>query len=121
MDFSKLSQNQQIALGGGAVAVLSLFLPWYGIAGFSSSGFDSGFLAWGGLLLAIAGAAILIMKAMEVTDVKVGNLAAVRDFSDVRDTARYLRVIADKGETGGIYNLCSGKTYSIKNILDTGH
>jgi GDP-4-dehydro-6-deoxy-D-mannose reductase len=49
---------------------------------------------------------------------KVGNLSAVRDLSDVRDIARYLAVIARKGETGGIYNLCSGKTYSIKDILD---
>ena len=76
MDFSKLRQNQQIALGGGVLAVLSLFMPWYGIAGFNSSGFDSGFLAWGGLLLAIAGAAILVMKALDFNDVKVGKLAA---------------------------------------------
>lgn len=50
--------------------------------------------------------------------IKVGNLSAVRDFSDVRDTARYLNVIAGKGDRGGIYNLCSGNTYSIKEILD---
>ncbi|MCI0470126.1 MAG: GDP-mannose 4,6-dehydratase, partial [Candidatus Aminicenantes bacterium] len=50
--------------------------------------------------------------------IRVGNLSAVRDFSDVRDTARYLNVIAEKGDRGGIYNLCSGKTYSIRQILD---
>lgn len=50
--------------------------------------------------------------------IRVGNLSAVRDFSDVRDTARYLYVIAEKGDRGGIYNLCSGETYSIKEILD---
>ena len=49
---------------------------------------------------------------------KVGNLTAVRDLSDVRDIARYLAVIAHQGENGGIYNLCSGKTYSIKDLLD---
>jgi GDP-4-dehydro-6-deoxy-D-mannose reductase len=48
---------------------------------------------------------------------QVGNLSAVRDLSDVRDIARYLAVIANQGENGGIYNLCSGKTYSIKDIL----
>ena len=31
MDFSKLSRNQQIALGGGVLAIISLFVPWYGV------------------------------------------------------------------------------------------
>ncbi len=48
----------------------------------------------------------------------VGNLSAVRDISDVRDIARYLTVIAEKGENRGVYNLCSGKTYSIQDVLD---
>lgn len=50
--------------------------------------------------------------------IRVGNLSAVRDISDVRDVARYLSVIAGNGICGEIYNTCSGKTYSIKNILD---
>jgi hypothetical protein len=76
MDFSKLSQNEKIALGGGVLAIISLFLPWYGAFGFNFSAFDVGFLAWGGTFLAIAGAVILLLKAMEITDVKVGKLAA---------------------------------------------
>jgi hypothetical protein len=81
MDLSKLSQNHKIALGGGVLAVIALFLPWYGfsIAGFggaNAGAFDSGLFAWGGLILAIAGAVILTLKAMEINDVKVGNLAA---------------------------------------------
>jgi GDP-4-dehydro-6-deoxy-D-mannose reductase len=50
--------------------------------------------------------------------IEVGNLSAVRDFSDVRDIARYLTVIAEQGKRGGIYNLCSSKTYSIEKLLD---
>lgn len=80
MDFSKLSQNQKIALGGGALAVISLFLPWYGFsfAGFTENiiGFEAGFFAWFGMLLAIAGASILLLKALDINDIKVGNLAA---------------------------------------------
>lgn len=49
---------------------------------------------------------------------RVGNLSAVRDISDVRDIARYLTVIAEKGENWGLYNLCSGKTYSIQDVLN---
>ena len=80
MDFSKLSQNQQIALGGGVLAIISLFVPWYGVSGLgisiNISAFDSGFLAWGGLLLTIAGAVILLLKAMDISNVRVGNLEA---------------------------------------------
>ena len=46
--------------------------------------------------------------------IRVGNLSAIRDFSDVRDIARYLAVLAEHGESGETYNLCSGKTYSIR-------
>jgi hypothetical protein len=80
MDFSKLSQNQRIAVGGGVLAIISLFLPWYGFSfggiGANIGAFDSGFFAWSGILLAIAGAVILFLKAMEISDVEVGNLAA---------------------------------------------
>jgi len=50
--------------------------------------------------------------------IRVGNLAAVRDFSDVRDVARYLQVIGGKGVGGEVFNLCSGRAYSIRQILD---
>ena len=80
MDFSKLSRNQQLALGGGVLALISLFVPWYGISGLgisiNASAFDAGFFAWGGLLLTIAAATILILKALDIRDVEVGNLAA---------------------------------------------
>ena len=59
-----------------------------------------------------------IEKGKREPVIRVGNLSAIRDVSDVRDIARYLTVIARQGENGGIYNLCSGKTYSIKDILD---
>jgi GDP-4-dehydro-6-deoxy-D-mannose reductase len=59
-----------------------------------------------------------IEKGKREPVIRVGNLSAIRDISDVRDIARYLTVIAQKGESGSIYNLCSGKTYSIQDILD---
>lgn len=49
---------------------------------------------------------------------RVGNLAAVRDFSDVRDVARYLQVIGGKSAGGEVFNLCSGRAYSIRQVLD---
>lgn len=51
--------------------------------------------------------------------IRVGNLAARRDFSDVRDVVRYLTEIGRRGRSGEPYNLCSGRVVSIKEILDT--
>jgi GDP-4-dehydro-6-deoxy-D-mannose reductase len=63
-----------------------------------------------------------IEKGLLEPIMQVGNLSAVRDLSDVRDVARYLTVIAEKGESGsknkGIYNTCSGQTYSIRQLLE---
>jgi GDP-4-dehydro-6-deoxy-D-mannose reductase len=50
-------------------------------------------------------------------EIRVGNLAAVRDISDVRDVTRYLLAISERGKSGKVYNLCSGKARSIKEIL----
>jgi GDP-4-dehydro-6-deoxy-D-mannose reductase len=50
--------------------------------------------------------------------IRVGNLAAVRDFSDVRDVARYLHIIGASCAGGEVFNLCSGRAYSIRQVLD---
>lgn len=49
---------------------------------------------------------------------KVGNLDAVRDFTDVRDIVKAYYLIAIHGRPGEVYNVCSGKGYKIKEILD---
>lgn len=72
-DFNKLSQGAKLALIGGVVLVVDLFLPWYGTLGFNLNAFDAEFLAWGGVLLAIAGAAVLLLKAMGTKDVEAGQ------------------------------------------------
>jgi GDP-4-dehydro-6-deoxy-D-mannose reductase len=47
---------------------------------------------------------------------KTGNLAARRDFTDVRDVARAYRLIAQQGKAGEIYHIGSGKTVSIQKV-----
>lgn len=49
----------------------------------------------------------------------VGNLSAKRDFTDVRDIVRAYQLILEKGESGAVYNIASGKSYSIQYLLDT--
>ena len=50
---------------------------------------------------------------------KVGNLKAGRDFTDVRDIVRGYYLAVTQGEPGEVYNLCSGQAWSIQQILDT--
>jgi GDP-4-dehydro-6-deoxy-D-mannose reductase len=48
----------------------------------------------------------------------VGNLNAVRDFTDVRDSINALWLIKDKGKYGDVYNICSNKRYKVKDFID---
>lgn len=50
---------------------------------------------------------------------KVGNLSAKRDFTDVRDIVRGYVDLLKKGKVGDVYNIGSGRSYEIKYILDT--
>lgn len=48
----------------------------------------------------------------------VGNLAAKRDFTDVRDVVRAYAMLIQKGQCGETYNVGSGHAYAIKEILN---
>jgi len=50
--------------------------------------------------------------------IKVGNLSAKRDFTDVRDVVEAYLLLLEKGNAGEIYNVGSGNAISIQNILD---
>jgi GDP-4-dehydro-6-deoxy-D-mannose reductase len=49
---------------------------------------------------------------------RVGNLDAVRDFTDVRDIVRAYVLAATVGEPGEVYNIASGRGHSIRDLLD---
>ena len=51
--------------------------------------------------------------------IKVGNLESRRDFTDVRDIVKAYYLAVKKCDSGEIYNICSGKSYTISHILDT--
>jgi GDP-4-dehydro-6-deoxy-D-mannose reductase len=48
---------------------------------------------------------------------KVGNLSARRDFLHVDDGAEAYRLLAERGEAGGLYNLASGSAWSVGEAL----
>jgi GDP-4-dehydro-6-deoxy-D-mannose reductase len=50
--------------------------------------------------------------------IEVGNLEAVRDFTDVRDVVRAYLLLLEKGEPGQAYNVCSGRGRRIRDVLD---
>src|SRR5204863_6090852 len=48
----------------------------------------------------------------------VGDLTTRRDYSDVRDIVRGYWLLLEKGEPGEVYNLCSGTSWAIQQVLD---
>jgi len=51
-------------------------------------------------------------------NLSVGNLDAVRDFVDIKDAVKAMWLLVEKGTPGQVYNICSGKGYRIRDILD---
>ena len=59
-----------------------------------------------------------IEKGLREPIIKVGNLEAKRDFTDVRDMVRGYWLALDKGEPGEVYNICSERAIRIKGLLN---
>jgi GDP-4-dehydro-6-deoxy-D-mannose reductase len=51
-------------------------------------------------------------------EIAVGNLDARRDLTDVRDTVRAYQLIAERGQSGRAYNVCSGRAIAIRDLLE---
>ena len=59
-----------------------------------------------------------IKKGKQPNRITVGNLAAMRDFTDVRDVALAYMMLAEKGQPGDAYIICSGRPVKIETILE---
>lgn len=59
-----------------------------------------------------------IEKGLDPPRLAVGNLDAIRDFTDVRDIARAYWLAATHGIAGDAYNICSSRHTSIRRVLD---
>ncbi|MGB9113535.1 MAG: GDP-mannose 4,6-dehydratase [Acidimicrobiales bacterium] len=51
-------------------------------------------------------------------EVSVGDLSPARDFTDVRDVVRAYRLLAEYGEPGEAYNVCSGEAVAIATVFE---
>jgi GDP-4-dehydro-6-deoxy-D-mannose reductase len=59
-----------------------------------------------------------IEKGLRPPVLRVGNLKAVRDYTDVRDVVRAYWGLLEHGEGGWVYNVCSGRGRPIRELLD---
>lgn len=59
-----------------------------------------------------------IQKSGKPGVMKVGNLAAKRDFSNVKDIVRAYRMIVESDDCTKVYNVGSGEAYGIDEVLD---
>jgi GDP-4-dehydro-6-deoxy-D-mannose reductase len=60
----------------------------------------------------------LIETARAEPIIRVGNLDALRDITDVRDTIRAYELLMARGRSGVPYNVCSGVARAIRDVLD---
>lgn len=61
---------------------------------------------------------VKIEKGLQENTIKVGNLAAKRDFTDVRDVVEGYCALVQSGKSGETYNVGTGHALKIRSILD---
>jgi GDP-4-dehydro-6-deoxy-D-mannose reductase len=59
-----------------------------------------------------------IERGLREPVLRLGNMSAQRDFSDVRDITRAYALALEKGEPGEVYNIGSGKPHAVREMLD---
>lgn len=60
----------------------------------------------------------MVERGLAEPVLRVGNLEARRDFIDVRDVAAAYLVLAEEGEPGHVYNVATGRSRSIREVLE---
>lgn len=57
-------------------------------------------------------------KGVSKIELVTGDVNVIRDFSDVRDVVKAYYLLLYNGVSGQTYNVCSGKGYLIKDMID---
>ena len=68
-------------------------------------------------LVASLAAQLARIAAGAAPQLLVGNLQSARDFLDVRDVVKAYVALARHGESGEVYNVCSGSAVAVRDIL----
>lgn len=59
-----------------------------------------------------------IERGEQLPQLQVGNLEAIRDFTDVRDVVRAYGLLLEHGHVGEVYHVASGRGVSMQAMLD---
>ena len=59
-----------------------------------------------------------IERGLQEPIIKVGNLSATRNFTDIRDTVRAYFLAMEKGVSGELYVIGTDQIYTMKEVLD---
>ena len=62
---------------------------------------------------------IALLEKRQIDTFEYGDLDSWRDFSDVRDVVRAYRLLGEKGRTGEVYNVGSGRSFYIRDMIGT--
>lgn len=55
---------------------------------------------------------------MGAREIELGNIEVYREYNDVRDICEIYYELLQKGKPGCTYNLASGRTYSLREVID---
>lgn len=59
-----------------------------------------------------------IKLGRQAPEIRVGSIDVTRDFTDVRDVVLAYMLLLESGQSGEIYNVCSGREQTIRSMLD---
>jgi len=104
---SKIGQEQMAGYYGQRGFTYIIARPFNHIGPGQNSGF----------LIPDVAQQIIAVEKGTAKEVKVGNLEAQRDYTDVRDIVRAYRLLLEKGNGGETYNICSGKAVSGHEVV----
>lgn len=96
-----------------------LYARSYGMRVFATRSFNHGGAGQRqGFMIPDFAAGIVRVERGEEPALRVGNLEARRDFTHVKDVVRAYRLIMERGKSGEVYNVGSGKTWQVREVLD---
>ena len=61
---------------------------------------------------------IAMVEKGQAETLSTGNLDVIRDIVDIRDCVRAMWLLTERGIPGEVYNICSGRGYKMRDVLD---
>ena len=72
----------------------------------------------GFVIASMARQLVRIKRGLQAPRLEVGDVDVTRDFLDVEDVIRGYLLLLEQGETGEVYNICSGRENSVRGLIE---